>query len=110
MARYGQWYIGGETGSGSRGVEINSVEMCVEDIANANWFEWENSQWIESKNLTLQCVDSVMCSCQKLDISGFRHQTRRNGLYIFNNSSLNGRNRFRHKVDAFTIKDKIFLP
>ena len=57
MTRYRKWYIGGKTGSGTRGVQINSVEICVEDIANANWFEWNGSQMIQVKEITVQCID-----------------------------------------------------
>ena len=53
---------------------------------------------------------SVPCSCQKLVISGFGIQANRHGLYTFNNSTLNERKRFRHKVVAFTISDINNLP
>ena len=57
MAIYDKWYIGGKTGSGTRGVQITSIEMCVEDIENANWFEWNGSQWIQVEEIFVQCVD-----------------------------------------------------
>ena len=95
MATYGKWFIDASTGSSSRGVEIDSVDMCAEELYNADWFEWDGSQMIESNNIRFQCVDDIMCSCKTLDITGFSyHQSSRNGLYTFNNSTLNGRNRF----------------
>ena len=57
MARYGKWYIGGETGSGTRGVQINSVDLCAESIVNADWFEWHGSRWIQVEEIFVQCVD-----------------------------------------------------
>ena len=103
MASYSQWYIGPSAGDDAKAVEINSVEICAEEIANANWFEWDGSQMIESKNIAFQCIDDIICTCQKLEISGFKVQKSRNGLYTFNNSSLSGRNRFLHKIVVFTI-------
>ena len=94
MARYSQWYIGPSTGSDTKGVKINSVDICAKEMFNADWFEYYGSQWIESNNITLQCVDDIMCSCKMLDIAGLKRQSSKNGLYYFNNSTLNGRNRF----------------
>ena len=110
MAEYGEWYIGSSTGSHIRGVRIQTGEICAENIGKANGFGWDGSKWIELKNFSIQCADHVKCFCKKLDISGFDIQANRNGLYTSNNSTLNGRNRFRHKVVAFTISDINNLP
>ena len=110
MAEYGEWYIGSSTGSRKRGVRIQTGEICAENIENANVLEWDNSYWRKQINFSIQCADHVKCFCKKLDISGFDIQANRNGLYTSNNSTLNGRNRFRHKVVAFTISDINNLP
>ena len=57
MARYGKWYIGPETGSGVRGVEIFSVDVCAEDLVNADWIEWNGSQWIQVEEIFVQCLN-----------------------------------------------------
>ena len=54
--------------------------------------------------------DIYSCFCNSFDISGLKFMTSRNGLYTFNNSSLNGRNRFRNNVVAFSMNNSINLP
>ena len=106
MATYGKWYIGSSTGSTSRGVEIDSLDICADKMDDADWFEWGGSQMNESNNIRFQCVDDITCSCKMLDIAGLANQSTRNGLYIFNNSTLNGRNRFLTYSCRTSIRDK----
>ena len=101
-----KWYIGPTIGGWSRGVEVNSIEICAENIANANWFEWDGSQMTESYNIRFQCVDDITCFCKMLDIAGLENQSTRNGLYTFNNSTLNGRKGFLHKVATLLLEIK----
>ena len=58
MAYYGKWYIGSTAGGYSRGVEAKSVEMCAENIDNADWIEWTGSEWTGSvENISIKCAD-----------------------------------------------------
>ena len=57
MAVYGNWYIGSTSGGNSRGVEAKSVEMCAENIDNADWLEFTGSQWIIVENISIECAD-----------------------------------------------------
>ena len=57
MASYGQWYIGSSAGGGRRGVEVESIEMCPDETADADWFEWNGSEMIEVEDISIECVD-----------------------------------------------------
>ena len=95
MASHAKWWIGPSTGGTARGVEANSVEICAENTADADAFEWDGSQMLVADNLKIKCIDDINCSCQKLTIHGFRHQLSRNGDFVKINSTLNGRNCFK---------------
>ena len=56
MATYGKWYIGPTTGGEARGVEVNSVEICADEIADTEWFEWNGTQWVEIENFEITCI------------------------------------------------------
>ena len=103
MAAYEQWYIGSTAGGGSRGVEGNSVEICAEETADADWFEWHDEQWTKSDNIQIKCVDDIICSCQNLDIFGFQYQSSKNGRYVLTDSLLNGRGIYRQSNDANSL-------
>ena len=98
MAAVQQWYIGPTVGEYVRGIEGNSVEICVEEIFEADWFEWDGNQMTKAENIELKCVDDIKCSCLNIDISGFVHQWTRNGRYVLSNSLLNGRNGFKQQL------------
>ena len=94
MADLEQWFIGPTAGEYVRGIEVDSAEICAEETADADWFEWDGNQMIEADNIQFKCVDGIICSCQTLDISGFQYQSSRNGRYVLSDSKLNGRNCF----------------
>ena len=56
MARYGQWYIGPSTGGGIRGVEVNSIEICPEELADTDWYEYDGTAFIEVEDIQINCV------------------------------------------------------
>jgi len=91
MARYGKWYIGPTLSDETRGVEVNSLDVCIEETANDDWFEWDDSQWIQVESIQVRCVDHIDCSCQNIDISGFKRQSTRNGLFVAGNNTIHGR-------------------
>ena len=93
ITEYGRWLIGANTGDFSRYVEAHSIALCLEETKDADWFEYDSSsgEMIKSESLQIRCVDNIECSCQKLDISGFQHQTSRNGVYVVDGATLNGR-------------------
>ena len=95
MASVEQWYIGPTAGGYVTGIEGNSVEICAEETADADWFEWDGNQMTKAENIQIKCVDDIICSCQNLDISGFQYQWSRNGRYVRTDSLLNGRNCFK---------------
>ena len=96
MAAVEQWYIGSTAGEYVSGIEGDSVEICAEDTADADWFEWDGNQMIKADNIQIKCVDDIICSCKNLDISGFDYQWSRNGRYVLTDSLLNGRIGFKH--------------
>ena len=57
MATYGKWYIGSSTGSTSRGVEIDSLDICAEEMVDADWFEWNGSQMSQVEDISVRCID-----------------------------------------------------
>ena len=57
MAYVEQWYIGPTAGEYVRGIEGNSVEICAEETDDADWFEWNGSEWIIVENILIECAD-----------------------------------------------------
>ena len=94
IAEHGRWLIGANTGDFSRYVEAHSIALCLEETKDTDWFEWDGNLWTRAENIQIKCVDDIECSCQKLDISGFQHQASRNGLYVGDRATLNGRKCF----------------
>ena len=88
--------IGANVGDYSRYVEAYSVALCLEETTSDDWYEYDSSleEFVKPENLGIICVDDIECNCQKLDISGFQHQLSRNGYYVADGATLNGRKCF----------------
>ena len=93
---FGRWFIGDNKGDLLRYVQAESIALCLEETMDADWYEYDSSseEFVESESLQIICVDDIECFCQKLDISGLKYQSSRNGLYVVDGSSLSGRKCF----------------
>ena len=90
------WLIGPTAGSDIAYAQIETVEFCAEKFVNASLYELDglNSVPSETLQMRIKCIDDFQCSCQNLDISGFKYQYELNGIYVANNSTVGGRKRF----------------
>ena len=97
IKKFDRWFIGSNVGNTVRNAEAYSIALCLEEISTDDWYQWNSStkQMEKPVNLQMKCLNDINCSCQKLRISGFQYQWSRNGDYIKQNSTLNGRKCFK---------------
>ena len=95
------WLIGPTAGSDIAYGQIATVEFCAEKFVNADLYELDRENSAISE-LEIRCLDDFKCSCQNLDISGFKYRDELNGIYVANNLTLGGRKCF---IDGYLPKN-----
>ena len=98
------WHIGPTAGSDFAYAQIDTIEFCAEKFVNATWYELDGSNRSPSETLGIRCLDDIECFCQNLDISGFKHQSILNGIYVDNNLKVGGRYCFKDENVPLNFK------
>ena len=91
-----RWLIGPTEGGDLARAEVNSGEICADDLENVDWLEFrvDTKSWNKSSTAKVKCLDNIHCACQTLWISGLQVQTYANGGYMLHNETFDGRNCF----------------
>ena len=92
-----RWMIGPTEGGDLARAQVNSGEICADDLENVDWLEFrvDTKSWNKSSTAKVKCLDNIHCACRTLWISGLKVHTYANGpYYMSDNETFDGRNCF----------------